>query len=1426
MRSVHAIMRRRMDHPMTLSCQDVFVAILLCSSCSCWLLFPMLLGVHGTLDAPIEHYRGPVGADPDIVIGAMLDISEWDELSMTCVRAVTPRNARTSEIISYMIQRANADPSILPNVTLGFDITDVCGSEHIAVHAGVEYVAASGHDQCAANNSGGNAQSLVAVVLSPNNDRVTLATTSLLNLFSVPVVSYGASDPGLSNDCEFPYFTRNVASDVSKMTVVLHIMQYMNWNYLTVVHPGNKASQSVVDDLQSVAAMTTPPICVSARPEFVVTATVAAGGNGSMDRLVRALYDSLPILANGQRSNLVWLLSVQSSAVLGAFLDSVERLTDALNATEPVFRFLYDDNVFVFVYMGSREHIAKYAPLMNHSVGLGPLLTESALNSSVLHHIRRLSSGGTNTTAGGNPWYSGSTPGSDVRLTAFETLAADAVQAIMLALNRTLQQMVDESDGRYSSMADVARSMRASRRRIDAAEFQQQITRVSFTSNTTEEPVRFTPLGELQDNTFELFTYTYVGMTVEFETSATGTANCGSHAATSSSSDCSAMAGGNQAAAGVTAETQGICTSSFNVTRTVLTGLETARFNVSGVREFDTTRAFLHDVLGLGASSSSSLATGEFRAVCSLPCQPGEKAVVMTTRICCWTCVQCEQDYYSTSVNSPNCTECDDGYISNSDRTGCDRLPLYHLAITGSYRFIVYGFSGAGLLLALPILISALVWCRRKESIRWSVGTSDMTVLSLAGSVLALALSPVEIQEPSDVLCALLPVLVDLCLMLAVVPILASSIQRFAELHRLRKYELSGSSGDGDSSYESSNGPSTTAGGGKLEQQMTVMGASAATGDVTARRHNFANMSGASLSVDVFEPPAEAETRFVGTATSTLSLPAPHYNTTLYIGAEGPGGVQAMPRGTGAAAGTTTTATTLGVSGHSRRLSASTGAIPETTSTGAMAARRTARQSIGHLGKKVTDAVRRRRRASTTSLTSILTSPKERLIFCLVVLILYIVLHVLGLLLYQRSQAELSASGHTALYLICSPRSILSEVATAVIVALASVLLIINLLNHGQVRRAHIKSSLDITSSFMCMTCVIVYFLDSLVFIETVQTQLYTPLFPAVFAFATVIIVHVPKFASHWRHAWLSSHDPHQLEVEQDRAEVMETMQEMATPNTPRRLHRSFNDLQVIEDEGRPTGSPRRRSSSHAGNTVPDISGSPRVPGRTSPRSALQSDVTIPKISASPRVPGRSPNRTPTSSTSSAPPKRSVTGQFTTSVGSSTSSAPADLMTKGKELPIPRIHIAMTASNSTTTSGYVSSDRTSVMTTTTEDGVAAVDDSLLQQTPDMPREELGDKSEPSSAATVVRSQSTSGEYKVFRSRRTPVHDVEDGRSAERHARDSSPAAQCLTPDRGSDQPRDSNAGRETNVSPMHSQARARSFTSLSNEGRIIMHTAL
>jgi ABC-type branched-subunit amino acid transport system substrate-binding protein len=76
-------------------------------------------------------------------------------------------------------------------------------------------------------------------VAGPASSSIALQVQNLLQLFSIPQIGYSTTSKDLSDKARFSTFMRVVPSDYYQAQVMIDIVKFNNWTYISTVHTGN-----------------------------------------------------------------------------------------------------------------------------------------------------------------------------------------------------------------------------------------------------------------------------------------------------------------------------------------------------------------------------------------------------------------------------------------------------------------------------------------------------------------------------------------------------------------------------------------------------------------------------------------------------------------------------------------------------------------------------------------------------------------------------------------------------------------------------------------------------------------------------------------------------------------------------------------------------------------------------------------------------------------------------------------------------------------------------------------------------------------------------------------------------------------------------------------------------------------------------------
>ena len=190
----------------------------------------------------------------------------------------------------YAIDKVNADPKILPNITLGARVYDTCQSKTIAADR------AKGFIQMTLKSS----KVQLAGVVGALSSGVSETVANFLRVFEIPQISYSSTSTVLSNKDIYSYFLRTVPPDSFQAKAMVEIIRRFGWSYVSTVNSAGTYGTKGIDIFWKTAEEN--GICIDVRAQLSSFPTTA-----EYSRVIERLESR-----REQRSNVVVVFATQT----------------------------------------------------------------------------------------------------------------------------------------------------------------------------------------------------------------------------------------------------------------------------------------------------------------------------------------------------------------------------------------------------------------------------------------------------------------------------------------------------------------------------------------------------------------------------------------------------------------------------------------------------------------------------------------------------------------------------------------------------------------------------------------------------------------------------------------------------------------------------------------------------------------------------------------------------------------------------------------------------------------------------------------------------------------------------------------------------------------------------------------------------------
>ncbi|XP_034403845.1 extracellular calcium-sensing receptor-like [Cyclopterus lumpus] len=152
--------------------------------------------------------------------------SEPNQLSCQGFDTAGFRHAMT---MAFAIDEINKKPNLLPNVTLGYSLYDNCATLVIGFSAAL--LLASGQEEQFMLQEECLGTPPVLGIVGDSFSTFSIATSDVLGLFNLPIVSYYATCSCLSDRQRFPSFFRTIPSDAFQVRAMIKILKRFGWTW-------------------------------------------------------------------------------------------------------------------------------------------------------------------------------------------------------------------------------------------------------------------------------------------------------------------------------------------------------------------------------------------------------------------------------------------------------------------------------------------------------------------------------------------------------------------------------------------------------------------------------------------------------------------------------------------------------------------------------------------------------------------------------------------------------------------------------------------------------------------------------------------------------------------------------------------------------------------------------------------------------------------------------------------------------------------------------------------------------------------------------------------------------------------------------------------------------------------------------------------
>ncbi|XP_069610586.1 vomeronasal type-2 receptor 26-like [Ranitomeya imitator] len=189
----------------------------------------------------------------DVIIGGLFDIHIYyktEAFNFSSPPHLQPR--KISMLLEdfyhflnlvFAVDEINRNPSILPNVTLGYNVYDSYVDLFRTVQGAVRIY--SGNTKQYPNYNC-DKYGVLASVIEGMASSFSIQYANIFGIYKYPQISFMSQEPFQSNKLYFPYFYRTVPSEKALYSAVIALLKHFGWMWVGIIYPDDDGSINAI----------------------------------------------------------------------------------------------------------------------------------------------------------------------------------------------------------------------------------------------------------------------------------------------------------------------------------------------------------------------------------------------------------------------------------------------------------------------------------------------------------------------------------------------------------------------------------------------------------------------------------------------------------------------------------------------------------------------------------------------------------------------------------------------------------------------------------------------------------------------------------------------------------------------------------------------------------------------------------------------------------------------------------------------------------------------------------------------------------------------------------------------------------------------------------------------------------------------------
>uniref|UniRef100_A0A670IZT8 G-protein coupled receptors family 3 profile domain-containing protein n=1 Tax=Podarcis muralis TaxID=64176 RepID=A0A670IZT8_PODMU len=161
--------------------------------------------------------------------------------------SIMPKNYQHILALVFAVKEINENPTILPNITLGFHIYDSYTNNRMTYRAILDLI--SMHPRYVPNYRCGIEKNLMTVI-GGLDFGTSLYIANILGVYKIPQLSYGSFAPENTDQSRSTPFYRMVPSDDHQYTGIVELLLHFSWTWVGLLADNSESGEKCMQTLQ------------------------------------------------------------------------------------------------------------------------------------------------------------------------------------------------------------------------------------------------------------------------------------------------------------------------------------------------------------------------------------------------------------------------------------------------------------------------------------------------------------------------------------------------------------------------------------------------------------------------------------------------------------------------------------------------------------------------------------------------------------------------------------------------------------------------------------------------------------------------------------------------------------------------------------------------------------------------------------------------------------------------------------------------------------------------------------------------------------------------------------------------------------------------------------------------------------------------